>query len=1179
VTDYIGPLTFTGTAGTTPTAAELGVTSVSGAGTAIRRAPGLVDGTLVHLQTEGQWRGQKDVLLATSSPVRVRFLHRGGWLVSDGEGGYEIDPTQQLPTAVQNVVELRDASTNVLGAVAFKSTGKLNLLAKTGGTNKDSTQTFLDGEPFWIDWNYDPATLTSEVKVFAGSGHSELPEWTYVDTVTLTGGASDIATTAIHDIRFIEIGPSTASWRQTFGYFYATSDVLTEPTPPTGPPALPITYDFEGHQVGQTVTSDREGYSYQHGPGHGLYSDDTALPDSLGCLRVKGRRTYGTLVDPSQSIHSMRGFFESATSPTDSVPFSRFVASDGTVLAGAHILDSGKIALKIGDGGGQLAKSDQQYFPGGYWFTHTYDKDNAAQELVIWSIGGLVQERLIGSASVDLDLYAYEFGSLGGDAGSAFELFIDDLTIDQAELIVGAGEFVDDGGMLWQAHGAITDRSCTIKVIVPGAIQIQLIVEGDGAATVPDLVNLDEDFAGTAVITDLDGQVYEATVRARADADSPWITVGQQIKWIMGLRAGEVGEHTIWSVGCIKDKGILTDSGFTLLGQRIALLQNAMRVDLSGDVDYSNKDDADYTVHLDARTRAVNRRQAYRDMLFGVATSRKSSDHDGGVAGNNIFHGDGILASKAADVKLYPNYGQSLGNPTTDWEYTIQGASLDFYADTRSNNRSDPAAVDDDTKTCIGIPSRDKFIDLCTNPPVGVWSICFHTDMGFIGDDPGHTNSKTDAWWSYPNEKAMIIAAGLYFQNTIGGIFEVDQGDNHETIWLLPEDNPDGYFLIAGGAGMDRSSGNVAKFVDLMPLATNHHPPLEYLPDTGEVISYPIANFIEHTRIYTGTELTVITRAWDGLLGTMTFDVERQITGLPPPDTEIGGLLEFQFAIDDFIFGMNAPLDVSHFERGSPSILVQESQNPVGSGLMFGRDRIAPATWSWDLFAGPQSESIADAREAWAPLMDIWYDEDFLSTPNVVKELRYRVGAVVRSVFGRPRGANNRPEAKLGLGALEGHADFKLADHRLYSYIEDFLVLDMISGSIGGLTFPLVFPLTTTIAHVPHHDVIIVGGTAPTPAVVTFWGPCDGAYMEVGDWRVGLAGTLGPEDVVVVDSRPWARSAILNGNASAAGLLEQSTRLDKMMLPPGRYEVRYGGFDNTLSARAKIAWRNAWRDF
>lgn len=1178
MTDYIGPLTFTGTAGTTPTAVELGVTSVSGAGTAIRRAPGLVDGTLVHLQTEGQWRGQKDVSLAANSPVRVRMLHRGGWLISDGDGGYEIDPTNQLPTAVQNIVELRDSGGIVLGAVAFKSSGKINLLAKPGGTNKDSNDDFLAGEPFWIDWNYDPATLTSEVRVFAGSGHSELPEWTFIDSVALTGGAADIATTAIHDIRFIEIGPSTAAWRQTFGYFWATSDVLVEPLPPTGPVALPITFDFEGHQVGQAVTSDREGYSYQHGPGHGLYSDDTTLPGSSGCLRIKGRRTYGTLLDPTQSIHSMQGFMDNAVAPDDSVPFSRFVAEDGTVLAGAHFLDSGKIALKIGDGGGQLAKSAQQYLPGGYWYTHTYDRDSAAQELVITSLGGLVQERLIGSASVDVDLYAHEFGSLGGDAGSAFICLWDDVTIDKAEQTVDPGDLVDDNGLLWQAHGAVTGSECTIKVIIPGATQAQLIVEGDGEATVVELIALDADNAGTFVVTGITGQVYEATVRARTDAGSPWITVGQQIQWNMGQRAGEVGEHTIWSVGCIKDKGILTDAGFTLINSRIELLQNAMRVDLSGDVDYSNKDETDYAVHMDARARSVNRRQAYRNLLFRIPITRKSSDHDGGVAGNNIFHGDGILASKAADKILYPNYGQNLGDPANDWEYTIQGASLDFYVDTRSNDRSDPLATDTDDKTCIGLSARNKFIDFCNNPPQGVYHICFHTDMGFIGDDPTHANAKTDAWWSYPNEKAMIIAAGNYFQDTFGGIFEVDQGDNHETIWLLPEDNPYGYFLIAGGAGMDRSSGNVAKFVDLMPPATQHHPPLEYL-ETGEVISYQIANFLEHTRVYTGTELTVITRAWDALTSSMTFDVQRTISGLPPPPTQIAGLLEFQFSIDNFVFGTGAPLDVSHFDRGSPSILVQESQNPVGSGIMFGRDRIAPATWSWDLYVGPDSDTIAKAREAWSPFMDIWFDEEFLSTPNLVKELKYRVGGLVRSVFGRPRGANNRPEVKIDLGALEGHADFKLADHRMYDNEEDFLVLDMLAGSIGGLIFPLSFPLATTESHIPHDNVITVGGTSPTPAVLTFWGPCTSAFIEIGDWRCGLSGALGESDVVVIDARPWARSAILNGNASAAGLLEQSTRLDKLVLTPGRHDVRYGGFSISHTARAKVAWRSAWRDF
>jgi hypothetical protein len=74
---------------------------------------------------------------------------------------------------------------------------------------------------------------------------------------------------------------------------------------------------------------------------------------------------------------------------------------------------------------------------------------------------------------------------------------------------------------------------------------------------------------------------------------------------------------------------------------------------------------------------------------------------------------------------------------------------------------------------------------------------------------------------------------------------------------------------------------------------------------------------------------------------------------------------------------------------------------------------------------------------------------------------------------------------------------------------------------------------------------------------------------------VGYNGTLRPGDSLVIDTRPWRRTALLNGS-SVAGLLTGNPMIS-MQLQPGSTVARLGGTDYTGTATCVIKWRNAWQ--
>lgn len=285
---------------------------------------------------------------------------------------------------------------------------------------------------------------------------------------------------------------------------------------------------------------------------------------------------------------------------------------------------------------------------------------------------------------------------------------------------------------------------------------------------------------------------------------------------------------------------------------------------------------------------------------------------------------------------------------------------------------------------------------------------------------------------------------------------------------------------------------------------------------------------------------------------------------------------DYTFDLGGYVFGLGRPVFTHEgaFDPGSVTWRTQDVDIAHGDGVVFGEDFITPPTWVWTL--GVDQASDVAALAEMGRLAQAWRTRP---KPGDAVPLRYRVGGRTRRVYGRPRNLAPSLDNRLLSGYAEYLADFRLADALHYSdELKSTGNAQLAQSSIGGgLRSPLISPLRSirpTSSARAGSDV--VGGDAPSWAIVTIKGPVSSAVVEVvGQWRLELNMPLGPNDEVVVDPRPWKRSVILNGGGSVAGRLGRRTSLAELRLQPGPIQMIFNGAAASAGGTAKVSWRDA----
>jgi len=284
---------------------------------------------------------------------------------------------------------------------------------------------------------------------------------------------------------------------------------------------------------------------------------------------------------------------------------------------------------------------------------------------------------------------------------------------------------------------------------------------------------------------------------------------------------------------------------------------------------------------------------------------------------------------------------------------------------------------------------------------------------------------------------------------------------------------------------------------------------------------------------------------------------------------------DHQWELGGVTFGLDCRIGhLADSDPGSLSWRTQDQPNPIGDGTTMGRDLIEPQTWNFKLFTDEDDEE--GALDALDELATIWRGDSVRGTAGKVMPLRYQLAGRIRRVYGRPR----RWAAPLTNNLLNGYvdivSDFKCVSELYFDDIEQSAMFDTTSAEpSGGFEVPFEAPIAVNIGDTkPQKRTVKIGGRVKTPISIDFHGPSVDASLEIAGQTYRLRGTLGINDVVTLDGRPWVMAATKDGRA-AGQLVHPQTRLSRLQLPQGSHEGIYRAIDDTGASYATVRWHDA----
>lgn len=288
---------------------------------------------------------------------------------------------------------------------------------------------------------------------------------------------------------------------------------------------------------------------------------------------------------------------------------------------------------------------------------------------------------------------------------------------------------------------------------------------------------------------------------------------------------------------------------------------------------------------------------------------------------------------------------------------------------------------------------------------------------------------------------------------------------------------------------------------------------------------------------------------------------------MPAPRTLRHGEWSLDTPVGPFVFGVP---DRGIWNRTTPDlgdieIRAGDVDRERGDGRAFGRDYLGARTISFDLWAHARiglREAVEDMRA--------WWRFGERDQPGAVTELTAMYDGRARSVFGRPRKftADYSRATTASLAAIT--CDFACIDDLFYGPEDDSVTVRLARSVTGGLVTPLVAPLSTTRTS-DRSSVLRIDSKLPVWPVVTIHGPVVNPVVVIGEVTLDARLTLAYDQEVVIDARPWARTAT-RGGVSVAGAV-RGTRLADTRLAPGEHEVTLKGQDNTGTSSVTVSWR------
>lgn len=123
----------------------------------------------------------------------------------------------------------------------------------------------------------------------------------------------------------------------------------------------------------------------------------------------------------------------------------------------------------------------------------------------------------------------------------------------------------------------------------------------------------------------------------------------------------------------------------------------------------------------------------------------------------------------------------------------------------------------------------------------------------------------------------------------------------------------------------------------------------------------------------------------------------------------------------------------------------------------------------------------------------------------------------------------------------------------------------------GGLVFPVTFPVVFATSS-SNADAVTFDNPGVHP-VVTFHGPVGKPTIRFGDKTISLATSLGENESVTVDTRPWNLSVVdQSGRTRIRDLAPTSSKLTDFELPRGTVPVEFSGVSPAATAAVDVMW-------
>lgn len=290
--------------------------------------------------------------------------------------------------------------------------------------------------------------------------------------------------------------------------------------------------------------------------------------------------------------------------------------------------------------------------------------------------------------------------------------------------------------------------------------------------------------------------------------------------------------------------------------------------------------------------------------------------------------------------------------------------------------------------------------------------------------------------------------------------------------------------------------------------------------------------------------------------------------------------LQYPGTIFDFgTLSTEYPFD-TQVEIGETDIDDQDAPHPTSDGVVMGIDSLRGFTMTFKITTVPDFPPV---DKPWVKALDLfstfkakWRADAIRRSPG-----QYAILTNLdrnRRIYGRPRKIGQSND-RLRKGSLGYIATFDSIDPNFYDETEKLQIITPVPPAGGGFVAPLSPPFSIAGSGSELAAMVNDGDMGAWP-IVKFRGPGRAFAFDLLDgggntlWSIQVPGQINYDQTLTVDTRPWSRSATLNGWPANGQI--RGTALENCKIPVGAWSARFRVVDPSGAAFADIRWRDTY---